>query len=260
MSPTRTGREFREAAALLGSSRQVVALTGAGISTDSGIPDFRGPDGVWTRNPGAEKMFTLSSYVADPAVRQRAWASRAQSFTVPPSPNPGHVALANLEDLGVLDTLVTQNIDGLHLDAGNSRERVVEIHGTAREVVCLDCGERGPMEATLARWRAGDMDPPCMECGGMLKSATISFGQALVAADLQRAMLAAANTDLLLVLGTTLSVYPVAEMVPIAAQGGTPVIIINSGPTELDDLASARITGSISETLPALLRAAGYAC
>lgn len=258
MTQTLPSREFREAASLLGSRRRIVALTGAGISTDSGIPDFRGPSGVWTRNPEAEKQFTLANYLADPEARRRAWANRAANFTQLPKPNAGHLALANLEDFGRLDTLVTQNIDGLHQEAGNSAELVVEIHGTARAVQCLECGERGSMESALVRWRAGDMDPACLACGGILKAATISFGQSLVAADLQRAMLAAANTDLLLVVGTTLTVYPIAEMVPLAARSGAPVIIVNGGPTELDALADFKLTGSISEVLPTLLRTAGF--
>src|ERR671934_1296097 len=168
-------------------AERIVALTGAGISTDSGIPDFRGPQGLWTRNPEAEKMATLQHYVADPEVRRRAWRTRVESPMHDREPNDGHTALVALERRGILDTLITQNVDGLHLKAGSSPERVIEIHGTAREVMCLSCGERAPMERALARVHAGAVDPPCRSCGGILKSATISFGQGLVQTDLERA-------------------------------------------------------------------------
>ena len=157
-------------------AERVAVLTGAGISTDSGIPDFRGPQGVWTKNPEAEKMATLQNYVAEPEVRKRAWKSRLESPTWQARPNTGHLALVELEQQGKLDTLITQNVDGLHQQAGTSPERVIEIHGTMREVSCLDCGERAPMERALDRVRAGESDPPCRSCGGILKSATISFG------------------------------------------------------------------------------------
>src|SRR5919108_5031162 len=175
----------------LEAAQRVVALTGAGVSTDSGIPDFRGPQGVWTRNPEAEKQSTIQHYLADPDVRRRAWRSRLESPAWTARPNAGHRALVDLERRGKLDTLITQNIDGLHQAAGSSPTRVVEVHGTMREVVCLDCGERAPMERALARVRAGEDDPPCRTCGGILKSATISFGQGLVQEDLLRAERAA---------------------------------------------------------------------
>ncbi len=235
------------------AARRIVALTGAGISTDSGIPDFRGPQGVWTRNPGAEKMATIQHYVADPEVRKRAWRERLNSPAWTARPNPGHLALVTLERRGVLDTLITQNVDGLHLRAGSSPERVIEIHGRLREVVCLDCGERAPMERALARVRAGEEDPPCRSCGGILKAATISFGQPLVAEDLARAQAAAARCDLMLAVGTTLSVWPVAGVVPIAREAGARVIIVNAEPTAMDSLADAVLRGPISEILPALV-------
>ena len=169
------------------AAQRIVVLTGAGISTDSGIPDFRGPQGVWTRNPEAEKQATLQNYVADAEVRRRSWRSRLESPAWRAPPNAGHVALVTLERRGKLDTLITQNVDGLHQMAGSSPAKVVEIHGTMREVTCLACSERAPMERALARVRAGEEDPPCRSCGGILKAATISFGQSLVAEDLARA-------------------------------------------------------------------------
>ncbi len=235
------------------AAERVVVLTGAGISTDSGIPDFRGPQGVWTRNPGAEKLATLQNYVAEPEVRKRAWRSRLESPAWTAEPNAGHRALVTLERRGKLDTLITQNIDGLHQAAGSSPARVVEIHGTMREVVCLDCGERAPMERALARVRAGEEDPPCRSCGGILKSATISFGQGLVPEDLRRAERAAARCDLMLAVGTKLSVFPIAGVVPVAKRAGARVVIVNAEPTEMDELADAVLRGSISQLLPPLV-------
>jgi NAD-dependent deacetylase len=234
------------------SAERVVVLTGAGISTDSGIPDFRGPQGVWTRNPEAEKQSTIQHYVADPDVRRRAWRSRLESPAWAAKPNSGHRALVTLERRGKLDTLITQNIDGLHQAAGSSPERVVEVHGTMRQVVCLSCGERAPMERALARVRAGEEDPPCRTCGGILKSATISFGQSLVPEDLRRAEQAARRCDLMLAVGTKLSVWPVAGVVPVAKDAGARVVIVNAEPTEMDPLADAVLRGPIGDLLPQL--------
>jgi NAD-dependent protein deacetylase/lipoamidase len=236
----------------IGACERLVVLTGAGISTESGIPDFRGPQGVWTRNPEAEKQSTIQHYVADPEVRRRAWRSRLESPAWTATPNAGHRALVELERRGKLDTLITQNIDGLHQAAGSSPARVVEVHGTMREVVCLACGERAPMDRALARVRAGEADPPCRTCGGILKSATISFGQSLVHEDLRRAELAARRCDLMLAVGTKLSVWPVAGVVPVAKDAGARVVIVNAEPTEMDSLADAVLRGAIGEILPRL--------
>ncbi len=233
----------------------VAALTGAGISTDSGIPDFRGPKGLWTKDPSAEKMATLDAYVSDPDVRKRSWKWRLETQQNKREPNDGHRALVDLERAGHLDTLVTQNVDGLHQIAGSDPARVVEIHGTIQEVQCLDCEERAPMERALARVIAGEEDPSCRSCGGMLKSATISFGQGLVSRDLARAQEAAEGCDLILAIGTTLAVYPVAAMVPIAKEAGARVVILNGEPTEMDGVADTVLHGSISEILPQLVPA-----
>ena len=165
----------------------------------------------------------------------------------------GHRALVDLERRGKLDTLVTQNIDGLHQAAGSDPARIVEVHGTMHEVVCMSCGERAPMQRALDRVRAGEDDPDCRTCGGILKSATISFGQNLVADDLARAADAARRCDLLLAVGSTLAVYPVADMVPVARMGGALVVIVNGGETAMDHLADALLRGSISEVLPDLV-------
>ena len=231
----------------------VTVLTGAGISTDSGIPDFRGPQGVWTKDPTAEKTSTLQHYLADPEVRKRAWRNRLASPAWTAEPNAGHRALVTLEQQGRLHTLVTQNIDELHQRAGSDPAKVVEIHGTMRQVVCWSCGERAPMERALERVRNGEEDPPCRTCGGILKSATISFGQSLVAEDLQRAERAALACDLLLAVGSSLAVYPAAGMVPLAKQNGARVVIVNAEPTPMDPIADVVLHGSISELLPCLL-------
>ena len=234
-------------------AEQVVVLTGAGISTDSGIPDFRGPQGVWTKNPAAEKTATLQHYLSDPETRKLAWRNRLESPAWSAEPNAGHAAIVELERRGKLHTLVTQNIDELHQRAGTDPARVVEIHGTMRHVVCMSCGERAPMERALERVRAGEDDPPCRTCGGILKSATISFGQNLVEADLLRAQRAAEACDLLLAVGSTLTVYPAAGLVPVAKECGARVVIVNAEPTAMDPIADAVLQGQISELLPALL-------
>ena len=237
----------------IGAARRIVVLTGAGISTESGIPDFRGPQGVWTRNPEAEKMATIQHYLADRDVRKRAWRSRLDSPTWTARPNAGHRALVALERRGTLDTLITQNVDGLHQMAGSSPKRIVEIHGTMREVACLSCGERAPIERALARVRAGEEDPPCRTCGGILKTATISFGQGLVEADLLRAQRAARDCDLMLAVGTKLSVWPIAGVVPLAKEAAARVVILNAEPTDMDQLADAVLRGPIGEILPRLV-------
>ena len=236
-------------------AQHIVVLTGAGISTDSGIPDFRGPQGLWTKNPEAEKMATIQHYMASRDVRKMAWKTRLDMQERAAAPNAGHHALVELERRGKLHALITQNVDGLHLAAGTSRDRIIEIHGTLQEVVCMSCGERAPMERALARVRAGEEDPACRTCGGILKSATISFGQSLVRNDLERAQAAAEATDLLLAVGSTLSVYPIAGVVPVAKEAGARVIIVNADPTAMDHLADVVLRGRIGEVLPPLVAA-----
>jgi NAD-dependent deacetylase len=236
----------------IAKAERVVALTGAGISTDSGIPDFRGPQGVWTKNPKAEKLSDIRYYLSDPEVRRLSWQSRLENPAWSAKPNAGHHALVELERRGKLHALITQNIDELHQQAGNSPEKVIEVHGTMRHVVCMSCGERAPMERALARVRAGEADPPCRSCGGILKSATISFGQALVPEVIDRAMQAAGEADVLLTIGTSLQVYPIAGAVPLAKRAGARVVIVNAEPTPFDELADAVFNDSISGVLPKL--------
>jgi NAD-dependent deacetylase len=241
------------------AARRVVVLTGAGISTESGIPDFRGPKGVWTKNPAAEKQSTIQNYLAEPEVRKAAWRSRLDSPAWTAAPNAGHRALVALERRGILHALVTQNIDELHQRAGSSRETVVEVHGSMRRVMCWACGRRAPMEEALARVRAGEDDPHCLACGGILKSDTISFGQALVPEVIDRAMAVAAEADLLLAIGTTLQVQPVASMVPIAARAGAQVVIVNDQPTAMDPIADVVIRAPIGAVLTAICGGAASA-
>jgi NAD-dependent deacetylase len=235
------------------AARRVVVLTGAGISTDSGIPDFRGPKGLWTLNPKAERMSDIRHYVADPEVRRLSWQSRLAHPAWTAEPNAGHRALADFERRGRLHALITQNIDGLHQRAGNTPQRVIEVHGTLHSAICLDCNARQPMQAVLDRVRTGEEDPPCEKCGGILKSDTISFGQPLNQAVIERAMRAAADADCLIAVGTSLQVYPIAAAVPAAKAAGCALIIINGQPTAFDALADVTLGGSISAVLPQLL-------
>jgi NAD-dependent deacetylase len=237
------------------AARRIVVLTGAGISTDSGIPDFRGPQGVWTRNPLAEKLSNIHCYLADPEVRKASWQSRLHHPAWRATPNAGHLALVGLERSRQLHALITQNIDELHQLAGNSAELVIEVHGSMRRFMCWGCGMRGPMQLVLERVRAGEEDPHCRDCGGILKSDTISFGQQLVPGVIDRAMQAAGEADLFLAVGTSLQVYPIAGAFDIARSAGAKTVIINAEPTPYDDMADAVLGGSISAVLPAIVTA-----
>jgi NAD-dependent deacetylase len=243
------------APSIVAAATRIVALTGAGISTESGIPDFRGPQGIWTKNPKAERLSNIHHYMADPEVRQLSWQSRLEHAAWTAAPNAGHRALVDLERRGVLHALVTQNIDGLHQRAGNSASKVIEVHGTVHDVICMSCGWRGPMQATLDRVRAGELDPPCTRCGGILKSATISFGQPLEPTVIQRAMRAAESADLLIAIGTSLQVYPIAGAVPLAKAAGARLVIVNAEPTPFDDIADAIVRDPIGVALPRLCAA-----
>lgn len=236
----------------LDEASRIVALTGAGISTESGIPDFRGPRGVWSMNPKAERLSDIRYYMSDPEVRRLAWQGRLTHPAWHAAPNDGHRALVALERRGKLHALVTQNIDGLHQRAGSSATLVVEVHGTIHDVVCMACAWRGPMLAVLERLRQGEADPPCEQCGGILKSATISFGQPLEPAVIERAMQACVEADVLLAVGTSLQVYPVAAAVPAAKAAGARLVIVNAEPTPFDAIADAVLPGAIGTILPAI--------
>jgi NAD-dependent deacetylase len=239
----------------MGRASRITVLTGAGISTDSGIPDFRGPNGVWTKNPRAERTSSLQHYLADADVRRLAWQNRLQSPAWSAEANTGHLALVELERQGRLVALLTQNIDELHQRAGSDPALVVELHGTMRWVVCWSCHARGPMEPALDRVRSGEDDPHCLTCGGILKSATISFGQSLEPPVLARAERAALECDLFLAVGSSLTVHPAAGLAPLARHAGAGLIVINAEPTPYDAMADAVLHGSISDLLPALVGA-----
>jgi NAD-dependent deacetylase len=249
--------DFEQAVALLRRAERIAVLTGAGISTESGIPDFRGPNGVWTKDPQAEKLATLQHYVANPEVRKQSWRNRVEHNFFSAEPNAGHQALVDLERTAKLIAVMTQNVDGLHLEAGSTAAIVHELHGTVHRVKCLDCGEEAPMERALARVRAGEDDPACRTCGGILKSASISFGQSLVPAVVDAAERAALACDLMMAIGSTLAVYPAAGLVPLAVRSGAGLIIINDQPTTYDDLADVVLREQIGTVLPALVAALG---
>ena len=241
---------LNEAKSLIGQSKRIVVLTGAGISTESGIPDFRGPEGIWTKNPEAEKASNINYYVRDQEIRKKNWALRAEGkLWADVEPNNGHYALVELQKRGILDTVITQNVDELHQKSGIHPNRVIEIHGTTRKVACLSCDYRAEMETVLERVRAGELDPDCPVCSGILKSATISFGQSLIPEDLQKSETAVRNCDLLIAIGTSLAVGPINQVVPLAYQIGVPVVIINGEKTEYDHLSSVVINADISTTL-----------
>ncbi|MGY1637490.1 SIR2 family NAD-dependent protein deacylase [Geodermatophilus sp. SYSU D00742] len=235
------------------SAERVTVLTGAGISTDSGIPDYRGPNGVWTRDPDAEKLVTLSYYVADPDIRRRAWRMRRDMQAGAVHPNAGHRALVDLERQGRLRALLTQNVDGLHQAAGSAPERVLELHGTVHEVECLGCRDRTTMAEALARVDAGEPDPACLRCGGILKSATVSFGQLLHPAVVEAAAEAAGDCDVFLAVGTSLTVHPAAGLPVLAAGAGARVVVVNAQPTPHDDLADLVVREPIGTALPRLV-------
>lgn len=255
----------RQLAALFAAHARVVAFTGAGVSTASGIPDFRSPVGVWTRYDPRD--FTFAKYVADPAVRRRAWDMRREFWASEPLPNPAHTALARLEDAGRLLGVVTQNIDGLHQAAGS--RRVVELHGTSRTVMCLGrsprvgtpdgCGWTGPTQWAFEAVDMGVEDPRCPDCGGIVKSATVSFGQNLSVEVFEEAETLATSADLLVAIGSSLQVYPAAAIPLVARDAGATLVILNDEPTPLDDDADHVVRGRADEILPVAVAAVAEA-
>lgn len=246
--PSEAAREL-----LCGSAR-IAVLTGAGISTDAGIPDFRGPDGLWTRNPGAERASTIDNYLRDAEARRAAWRMRLDSRLLDARPTAGHRALVDLERQGRLQHLVTQNIDGLHRLAGTSSGRLTEVHGSVAGYVCVSCGAGGPIDAVVERVRGGEDDPRCDHCAGILKTTVVMFGEMLPEGAMEQARDAIANADAFLAIGTTLEVSPVNNMACWALERGIPVIVVNLGPTAADSFADAKVEAPISEVLPDLLR------
>ncbi|MEU4092369.1 Sir2 family NAD-dependent protein deacetylase [Streptomyces sp. NPDC026673] len=231
----------------------VAVLSGAGISTDSGIPDYRGPNGLWRRDPGAEKLVTYEHYMADPEIRRRSWRMRADSPTLAARPNDAHAAIVRLERSGVAVRVITQNVDGLHQMAGLTERKVLELHGTARAVVCTRCHDRTPMAGALERVLAGEEDPACAKCGGILKAATVMFGQRLDPGVLADAMAIAKGCTVFIAVGTSLQVQPAASLAGIAAEHGARLVIVNAEPTPYDELADELVREPIGTALPALL-------
>ena len=243
--------ELADGIAVVSEARRITVLSGAGISTDSGIPDFRGPNGLWTRDPKAERLSSFQAYRDDPEVRLASWQARLTHPVWQSEPNDAHRALVKLERAGRLVSVVTQNIDGLHQRAGSAA--VLELHGTMHETVCLQCNEHQPMAEALERVAAGNPDPSCRVCGGILKSATISFGQPLDTAVLTAARDAVLSCDLMLAVGSSLSVQPAAGLVGLAARAGATVVICNASETPYDDMAGIVLRGPLGEVLPALV-------
>lgn len=249
-----------ELAALLADARSCVVFTGAGISTESGIPDFRSPGGVWSRYDPRD--FTFSRYVRSPEVRELSWRMRYELWQSAPRPNPAHRVLADLEARGLIVGVITQNIDGLHQDAGS--RRVVEIHGSSRDVLCIGaspragtpqgCGFKAPHEWAYELLEAGALDPPCPECGGIVKTGTVSFGQNLYPDVLEEAGALTRGADLLVAIGSSLQVHPAAGIPTTAQEAGAALAIINDEPTPLDDAADLVVRGRAGEVLPEVTR------
>jgi NAD-dependent deacetylase len=232
----------------------IAVLTGAGISTDSGIPDFRGPNGVWTRNPARERLFTLDNYLSDPEVRKASWQARRESPAWRAEPNAGHLALVELERAGIPTRIITQNIDGLHQKAGSTPRKVVELHGTMFTVRCLSCGDRGTMRDAIDRVEAGEVDPACLLCGGILKSGTIMFGESLDGDTLREAAQIAMACDEFWAVGTSLTVEPAASLCEVAVRSGARLTIVNASPTPYDRLADRVDSRPIGQALPEMVR------
>lgn len=232
----------------------VALLSGAGVSTDSGIPDYRGPNGLWRRDPEAEKLVTYAYYMSDPEIRRRSWLMRRDNRALTAEPNAAHRAVAELERSGVPVRVITQNVDGLHQLAGMPDRKVLELHGTVRSVVCTRCHARSPMEDALARVEAGEDDPPCRDCGGILKSATVMFGERLDPVVLGEALAISKACTVFVAVGTSLQVHPAAGLAGVAADHGARLIIVNAEPTPYDDRADEVVREPIGTALPALLR------
>jgi NAD-dependent deacetylase len=233
----------------------VAILSGAGISTDSGIPDYRGPNGLWRRDPDAEKLVTYEYYMSDPEIRRRSWQLRRQTSALAPEPNAAHLAITELHRSGVPVRVITQNVDGLHQRAGMPERKVLELHGTARAIVCTGCAARSSAEDAFARMDAGEADPPCRDCGGILKTATVMFGQTLDPEVLDKAAAIARACEVMFAVGTSLQVYPAAGLVDIAADGGARLVIVNAEPTPYDVIADQVVREPIGTALPRLLAA-----
>ncbi|TDQ53304.1 SIR2 family NAD-dependent protein deacylase [Actinorugispora endophytica] len=237
--------------AWLADSDRVTVLTGAGVSTGSGIPDFRGPQGVWTRDPGAAALFDFDVYRFDADARRRVWQMRRTNPALTARPNAAHLALTDLDRAGRLCAVITQNIDGLHQKAGTDPARVIEVHGTVHWVVCLSCGLRTPSPEVLERLEE-ESDPRCLACGGIQKTDTISFGQRLDPGVLRAAVAAAEECEVFVAAGTSLSVHPAAGLCDVAVDRGATLVVVNAEPTPYDAVADAVLRDPAETVLPEL--------
>jgi NAD-dependent deacetylase len=250
---------INEGRRLVGDASSVVVITGAGISTASGIQDFRGPEGLWTKNPAAERLSSIDAYLGSPDVRSAAWRSALRHREFAAQPNSAHRALAAFEATGKLTALITQNIDGLHVAAGSSEALVIEVHGNPRMTRCLSCGTETPTSAVLERVSAGNFDPHCtnqvrgVPCGGILKTTVVSFGESLPRQDFARAEFLAKTCDVLICIGSTLMVRPVSSLVPKATSRGARLVIVNADSTPFDDEADVIVRGDIVTVLGPLM-------
>ncbi len=241
-----------EVAELIVNSKSVVVFTGAGVSTESGIPDFRSPGGIWTKVDPED--FTYQKFLADPEARKRTWRMFSMFRMIGlVQPNPAHYAIAELEKLGKLDCVITQNVDGLHQKAGVPEEKVIELHGTLKWVKCLGCGKRYPVEEIAERIEQGVEEPVCDDCGGMLKSATISFGEPMPVKETKEAERHSRGCDLMIVIGSSLAVFPAAWMPVYAKESGAKLVIINVGDTPIDRYADVRISEVAGQVMSKVL-------
>lgn len=246
-------QDLAYAARLLRDCRRIMVFTGAGISTESGLPDFRGTDGIWAKF--APEDFMLDRYVADPKVRVRAWATRFPKMFGNAEPNAAHEAVADLWNAGRLIGCVTQNIDGLHQAGGLPEEAIAELHGNSDGIACMQCGTTHDPTDIEQRWVNGDVDPHCERCGGILKSTIVFFGEVLPQSEVELANQWASQADAVIAVGSSLSVYPAAYVPLEIASRGAAFVIVNNAPTELDDVASIRLDGMAGTLLPQLVEA-----
>jgi NAD-dependent deacetylase len=246
--------ENEQVAGWIVNARRTVIFTGAGLSTESGIPDFRSPGGVWDRyNP---EDFYYQNFISSEAAREKYWQMATEMYEPMKrsQPNLAHRAIAEMERLGKLDSVITQNVDGLHLKAGNSPEKIIELHGTAMHVSCLHCQKRYDRDAIQERIKEGVKAPVCDDCGGPLKPATISFGQAMPERETQQAYSVSSLCDLFIVIGSSLVVHPAASMPVVAKRAGARLVIINRDPTPCDDMADMVIHDQAGPTMDRILK------
>ncbi len=224
--------KIEKVAQFIAEANKIVVFTGAGVSTESGLSDFRSPDGIWSRYDPED--FTYQRFVSDKDARKRNWQLRKELISANYQPNPAHYAVKELEDMGKLLCIITQNIDGLHREAGNSEDKIIELHGTIKYAKCLQCDDWPPITEVLDRIDAGEEDPHCKKCGGLLKAATISFGEAMPVEEMHRAEQCSQECDLFIVVGSSLMVFPAANMPLLAKRSGAKLVIINYTPTDFD--------------------------